>query len=879
MSSFKTHEFVAHSTEVNCLSFAPKTHEILATGGEDCKVNIWRVGSAKNLWTLGSNKSPIECVCFDDEEQCVVSGSMNGSLKVFDLNEGRLARSLRGHQVNVGSIHYHPYGEFIASGSADTTMKVWDVRQKLCIQTYTGHQKEVTCVRFSPDGRWVASSAKDGLLLIWDLIAGKLISTITLAPTHITNFEFNPCDLLLAASTANKAVRIFDMESMEKIGQTPAETGNLKGIAFCGENATNVCAATGDSLKAWSWEPMTSLAQVQVGWDRVADMKVSQEGRLLAGSFHSNFVSIWDINLSTVLSGNASSDRASDGIQGSSGSSSSSCSSYPAIPTRPAPSRPRTGETLSSTQSVQHQPSTPPRTRALSPDAVLVSAANGKGSLRYTDLLLDSSDNKMGGKEEMNGSVIWEPGSESAAKDMSTSMGESFWNRNGTRSRPATSWGTSDTPLMDCGLGIGIGHEHGICTGTDTGGGPQVAEAKLSLGDSGGRRLEMALAERKLNASLGKSKERERDAKLLYAASQGQGHEARVTMPGRLDGDIFSANTNSRKIIKDSEKTVPPQTATIPVSISPSSSSTAEAKLEQHSQNHDRDAKSAAAGAAPSRSSPSLIRNRHFVGADKDTVLVPKNNGSTSTSTNTNDRDRDTTHSSPSIPSSRHFREVLEVTPVHSQSQCQGQSRVGSARVEKADPSVNVEELLRAASSTSNKFTSSLTQRLASMRILKKFWTQGDYNEAITQLQTLVDCSISDIGQLVTASDFLASLELVGGIIQKLSLDGCTLLAPILERLCSEGPDGVCISGIRAVISLCEVYGDLIRSTRSVLTTGVRPVGVDISRDERLRKCNVCHHALERVFMRIDSLRHFFRQSPSVLQQIDRLYSCLAKIM
>lgn len=43
--------------------------------------------------TLGQNKSPIESLCFDSEEQYVVSGAMNGSLKVFDLNEdGKLAR-------------------------------------------------------------------------------------------------------------------------------------------------------------------------------------------------------------------------------------------------------------------------------------------------------------------------------------------------------------------------------------------------------------------------------------------------------------------------------------------------------------------------------------------------------------------------------------------------------------------------------------------------------------------------------------------------------------------------------------------------------------------------------------------------------------------
>lgn len=219
-----TAEFVAHATAVTSCAIGPKT-SMVATGGDDCKLNIWRQDSTA-IWSLGNNKSPVERVCFDTDEHNVVSGAANGSLKVFDLNEGRLARSLGGHKVNVSSLQYHPYGEFIVSGSTDTTMKarsrpihplshahthscshtythsyiqtrltpatprarlprapqVWDVRNKSCIQTYTGHDKDLTCVRFSPDGKWVASAAKDGQVLIWDLVAGKLLQVRALSP-------------------------------------------------------------------------------------------------------------------------------------------------------------------------------------------------------------------------------------------------------------------------------------------------------------------------------------------------------------------------------------------------------------------------------------------------------------------------------------------------------------------------------------------------------------------------------------------------------------------------------------------------------------------------------------------------------------------------
>ena len=91
--------------------------------------------------TMGGNQSPVVSCTFDLEEEFLVTGSSGGSVKVMDLAESKVSRSLNGHLASVGSVCYHPYGEFIASGSDDTNMKVWDIRHKSCIQTYKGHTK------------------------------------------------------------------------------------------------------------------------------------------------------------------------------------------------------------------------------------------------------------------------------------------------------------------------------------------------------------------------------------------------------------------------------------------------------------------------------------------------------------------------------------------------------------------------------------------------------------------------------------------------------------------------------------------------------------------------------------------------------------------
>lgn len=78
-------EFAAHSTTVNCLTLGPKTKQLLATGGEDRLVNVWRASNAANLLSLAGQSSAITSLAFDAAEAMLASGSQGGSVKIFDL--------------------------------------------------------------------------------------------------------------------------------------------------------------------------------------------------------------------------------------------------------------------------------------------------------------------------------------------------------------------------------------------------------------------------------------------------------------------------------------------------------------------------------------------------------------------------------------------------------------------------------------------------------------------------------------------------------------------------------------------------------------------------------------------------------------------------
>jgi katanin p80 WD40 repeat-containing subunit B1 len=89
-SGFKAHEYVAHSTKVNCVAIGPHSGAVLATGGDDKRVNVWKIGRASHIWSLTGNSTAIESVCFDPCEELLFSGSSGGAVKLYDLTAGKV---------------------------------------------------------------------------------------------------------------------------------------------------------------------------------------------------------------------------------------------------------------------------------------------------------------------------------------------------------------------------------------------------------------------------------------------------------------------------------------------------------------------------------------------------------------------------------------------------------------------------------------------------------------------------------------------------------------------------------------------------------------------------------------------------------------------
>jgi len=84
--------------------------------------------------------------------------------------------SLTGHTDRVHAVAFSPDGRTLVSGSYDGTARLWDVATHRQIGAPLNGHGEVYSVAFSPHSKVVATGADDGMVRLWAVAGHRQIA-------------------------------------------------------------------------------------------------------------------------------------------------------------------------------------------------------------------------------------------------------------------------------------------------------------------------------------------------------------------------------------------------------------------------------------------------------------------------------------------------------------------------------------------------------------------------------------------------------------------------------------------------------------------------------------------------------------------------------
>jgi len=302
----KVIEFVAHAGQVNAVTLDRQMHSLVATGGDDNIINVWRIDNAANLASLKGDSSPVNCLASDPISlRFVAGGYESGAIKIFDVASGKVSRSLPGHAEGVTCINYDTGAGMLISGSLDTSFKVWDMRTKKCAMHHKGHQSEVTDAQISPDGRWCCSSGNDGIMNLWDMRNRETIYSFELETTQgqaspILHFSFHPTQSTLATYTKDYCIRLFNTDSFELLASPPRRPLDEKCLvgAMVFDGRGRLLTSTSSRMQILSDSTLETQGTIDAPWTNLQCLSW-KDGEILGAAFDNNIVSLYSITLGT----------------------------------------------------------------------------------------------------------------------------------------------------------------------------------------------------------------------------------------------------------------------------------------------------------------------------------------------------------------------------------------------------------------------------------------------------------------------------------------------------------------------------------------------------------------------------------------------------
>jgi transcription initiation factor TFIID subunit 5 len=236
---------IGHSGPVYSVDWTGCSRFVLS-GSEDGTVRLWSAMTRTDLVAYRGHNYPVWSVGFAPLGHYFASGSHDRTARVWVTDRVYPLRIMAGHLADVDTVRWHPNCNYLATGSSDRTARLWDVRDGRCVRVFGLQGGAVQSLAFSPDGRTLAVAGQGRDVEVWDISEGRLLSRLSGHTRAVWSMDFSRDGSVLASGGGDSTVRLWrtDDWSCAIAGSGGGDGSGIGGAAAAQPGLTAGAAAT-----------------------------------------------------------------------------------------------------------------------------------------------------------------------------------------------------------------------------------------------------------------------------------------------------------------------------------------------------------------------------------------------------------------------------------------------------------------------------------------------------------------------------------------------------------------------------------------------------------------------------------------------------------
>ncbi len=271
-----------------------RSNTFLISGSIDHSLRMWDVESGQCLKTMEAHAQSVWCIAISPDEKFALSGS-TAHIRKWDLATGESVQILDGHASAVRTVAISHDGKFAVSGSVDNTLRKWDLATGECSHVLTGHLNVVHTVAISPNGMFAVSGSSDNTLRVWDLATGRCLDVLVGHTNFVYSVAISQDGKFAISGSVDNTIRRWDLEAGTCINVLEGHTQNVWSVAISQNGKFAISGSSDKTIRKWDLETGRCLEILEGHSKGVQSVAISSYGDFVVSGSADNTIRKWDL--------------------------------------------------------------------------------------------------------------------------------------------------------------------------------------------------------------------------------------------------------------------------------------------------------------------------------------------------------------------------------------------------------------------------------------------------------------------------------------------------------------------------------------------------------------------------------------------------------